>query len=77
MILDDGSGLAIDTESKPLTLKQQIAIAEQQVGELKAEIGKWGVDRKQRQQLKTKLENTMARLKKLRNQYDKEEKKKA
>lgn len=57
MILDDGKGMAIDTESKPPTLEQQIT-------ELRNKIGAWGVDRKERQRLKTQLEKLTVQLKK-------------
>lgn len=67
MILDDGMGMAIDTESKPPTIEQQIVLLETQLAELKKQIGSLELmGKKERQQLKTRYEKKEVELKKLR-----------
>lgn len=64
MILDDGIGTAIDTESKPLTLEQQMTDLSNRLSVLKREIGRSGRTKK-RQQLQSEYDSKRVALKKL------------
>jgi hypothetical protein len=64
MILDDGQGFAIDTESKPPTLKQEITQLELTQQDLKLKIGREGRT-KRRQFLQSQYDHNAVKLKKL------------
>ena len=72
MILDDGQGTAIDTESKPLTLEQQMTNLANQLRELKREIGRLGRT-KERQQLQVRFDSKLTEYKRLVKRAEKEE----
>jgi hypothetical protein len=70
MILDDGSGIAIDTESKPLTLEQQMTVLEKDIANLRREIFRTGRT-KERQAMQLRYDTKRVQLKKLRAQAKK------
>lgn len=72
MILDDGKGIVIDTDSRPLDMRRQLLNSQAEIEELIAQVKRMPRS-KQRQQLKNQIDSKLAAHKRMLMKYMREQ----